>query len=63
MAGLLTERGILYAPDYVINAGGVIALAKHDVDDEELEADVRRIGDTLATIFKRADDENAPQMR
>ncbi|MEX3008738.1 Glu/Leu/Phe/Val dehydrogenase dimerization domain-containing protein [Hoeflea sp. TYP-13] len=56
----LAARGILYAPDYVINAGGVIALARHDVEDEVLEADVRSIGDTLTTIFKRADAENAP---
>lgn len=56
----LAARGILYAPDYVINAGGVIALAKYDVEDEELEADVRQIGETLKTIFKRAETENAP---
>ncbi|MCP4999920.1 MAG: Glu/Leu/Phe/Val dehydrogenase [Hyphomicrobiales bacterium] len=56
----LAARGILYAPDYVINAGGVIALAKHDVKDEVLEADVRQIGETLKTIFERADVENAP---
>ena len=55
---VLAERGILYAPDYVINAGGVIALARHDVEDDELEADVRQIGDTLTEIFERAKAEN-----
>ncbi|WP_246660461.1 Glu/Leu/Phe/Val dehydrogenase dimerization domain-containing protein [Nitratireductor sp. XY-223] len=56
----LAQRGILYAPDYVINAGGVIALARHDVEDDVLEADVRDIGDTLTEIFLRAQAENAP---
>ncbi|MYD73571.1 MAG: Glu/Leu/Phe/Val dehydrogenase [Chloroflexi bacterium] len=27
-AGLLAERGILYAPDYVVNSGGVISVAQ-----------------------------------
>ena len=56
----LAERGILYAPDYVINAGGVIALALHDVEDEVLETTVRNIGETLTTIFRRAEAESAP---
>ena len=55
----LADRGVLYAPDYVINAGGVIALARHDVEDDVLEADVRRIGDTLAEIFERAETDGA----
>ncbi|MEM9106326.1 MAG: Glu/Leu/Phe/Val dehydrogenase dimerization domain-containing protein [Pseudomonadota bacterium] len=50
----LAKHGVLYAPDYVINAGGVIALAKGDVDEALLKADIYHIGDTLAEIFKRS---------
>lgn len=53
----LLERGVLYAPDFVINAGGVICIS-HEGPDFDLEAmrkDVAAIGDTLATIFARSD--------
>jgi leucine dehydrogenase len=56
----LRERGILYAPDFVINAGGVF----HNVGVEALgwdEGDVERalegIGDTLARVFERSEAE------
>ena len=54
----LMERSILYAPDYVINAGGVICLAGDQVSDTALETNVRGIGRTLATIFAQAESEN-----
>ncbi|MEM6463335.1 MAG: Glu/Leu/Phe/Val dehydrogenase dimerization domain-containing protein [Pseudomonadota bacterium] len=57
---LLMSKDILYAPDYVINAGGVIALANEDIDERVLDADVRAIGETLTTIFERAKEQNAP---
>ena len=52
----LAERGILYAPDYAINAGGIIDVAsEHEGYDPRL---VRRrldeIGTTLDAIFRRA---------
>ncbi len=53
----LMERSILYAPDYVINAGGVICLAGDQVSDTALETNVRGIGRTLATIFAQAESE------
>ncbi len=53
----LLDRSILYAPDYVINAGGVMCLAKHDATDAALEADVREIGKTLSAIFAGAEAE------
>lgn len=52
----LHEAGILYAPDYIINAGGLINVAGevlgygHDEARRRAEA----IKDTLATIFNRA---------
>lgn len=57
----LRERGILYAPDYVINAGGALALfglERQGWTREELEAVLARIGETLRTIYLRADDEH-----
>lgn len=56
----LRARGILYAPDYVINAGGVISIA--DVSaaptPNEMYARVGRIDDVLSGIFARAKAEN-----
>ncbi len=52
----LAERGILYAPDYVINAGGVIHIF-HDgpqFDQADAFMHIAKIGDTLGDIFKRA---------
>lgn len=55
----LRKRGILYAPDYVINAGGVISLgdARYQGRSSEMFDRVEHIGHTLTAIFKRADDE------
>ena len=54
----LAAAGILYAPDYVTNAGGVIHLAGYETlgwDDDEMAARLAGIGVTLATIFAEAD--------
>ena len=58
----LAKRGILYAPDYVNNAGGLIDVArfKIDMDIEEARRKLQRIDDTLSEIFQRADKENKP---
>jgi leucine dehydrogenase len=55
----LRERGVLYAPDYVINGGGIIRVAGqiHGWSDADIEARVLRIGKTLDAIFARADSE------
>jgi glutamate dehydrogenase/leucine dehydrogenase len=55
----LHDRGILYAPDYVINAGGVIqliGLEDNGWDEEELELNLTTIGDTLRQLFGAADE-------
>ena len=59
---MLMERGILYAPDYVINGGGIIRVAGqiYDWTDGEIERRVLAIADTLTAIFLRADQERAP---
>jgi len=57
-AALLRERGVLYAPDYVINAGGVIHLAGYETlgwDDAAMAARLAGIGETLAAVFATAD--------
>jgi len=55
---MLRERGILYAPDYVINAGGVIniscELRPGGYDAEAALREVRSIPKTLAEVFARA---------
>ena len=53
-----TTRGILYAPDYVVNAGGVIQLVgleDRHWSESELEAHLAGIGDTLRRIYADAD--------
>lgn len=58
-ADALAERGILYAPDYVINAGGVIdvALERETFDVDAVNERVEGIGATLSEIFARAERE------
>lgn len=54
---LLRERGILYAPDYVINAGGVINVYQELAGYNAVVAKERaaKIYDTLTNVFKEAD--------
>jgi leucine dehydrogenase len=60
--GLLADAGVLYAPDYVVNAGGVINIAEelHGYHRERAYANVRRIGETLTNVFAAADAEGIP---
>ena len=59
---LLTERGILYAPDFVINAGGLMhvvsAYSFHDlkIGDQQIE----NIYQTLLMMFEKAKAEQRP---
>jgi leucine dehydrogenase len=60
----LAARGILYAPDYVINAGGIIEIAHGpdfggSHDEATIHAHLDRIHDTLTEIFRRSEAENA----
>jgi leucine dehydrogenase len=53
----LQERGILYAPDYIVNAGGIIqliGLEDEGWDEPQLEERLAGIGDTLRTLFAEA---------
>ena len=54
----LQHKGILYAPDYVINAGGVIAVGIDAIPGAERASGEQRvlgIHDTLLEIFRQAD--------
>jgi valine dehydrogenase (NAD+) len=58
----LADRGILYAPDYVVNAGGVIQVADelHGFDFERAKTKASKIFDTTLAIFDRARTDGIP---
>ena len=59
----IADAGILYAPDYVINGGGIINVAceyQGDVSDEDVMELVARIGPRLTTIFAEAVETGKP---
>ena len=58
MGAKLAARNILYCPDYVLNAGGIINVAaevRGDYDPDWVEAKVLGIQTTLTEIFARRD--------
>jgi leucine dehydrogenase len=56
VADALRERSIVWAPDFVVNAGGLIAVADelHGFERDRVEAAIEGIGDTLREIYARA---------
>ena len=56
----LMERGILYAPDYVINGGGLITVATEAKNGTMADAieQAEAIGDRLAKMIKSAEEES-----
>lgn len=58
----LADRGILYAPDYVVNSGGVIQVADelHGFSFERAKGKAAHIFDTTKKIFALAADEGVP---
>ena len=60
----LRRRGILYAPDYVVNGGGAMAFGLMEQrvrDPEQLTEQVRSIGRSLKEIFREAErDDSSP---
>jgi leucine dehydrogenase len=65
LADALSARSILYAPDFVINAGGVIGAAFEGIDpgaggddargEEQARVATDRVGDLLTEVFERAE--------
>ena len=59
----LFDRGVLYAPDYVINAAGVISVGLEILGtwtEDGLSQRIDNIDATLTNIFKRADEDKRP---
>jgi len=59
---MLVDRGILYAPDYLVNAGGVIQVAD-EIEGFVFERAKRRAAQIYATtkrVFALADEEGVP---
>ncbi len=58
----LADRGVLYAPDYLVNAGGVIQVAD-EIEGfvfERAKAKAAKIFDTTLEIFARAEADGVP---
>jgi valine dehydrogenase (NAD+) len=59
---MLEDRGILYAPDYLVNAGGIIQVAD-ELDGfrfDRAKARAARIFDTTRQVLELAADEGVP---
>jgi len=59
---VLNSIGILWAPDYVVNAGGLLSLLYEtkQADEEGVVERVRMIGPRLADIWQRSSEEEQP---
>ena len=69
---ILHDKGIIYTPDYVVNAGGIIAVAYayyaqigenpfgHEMNRENMVAKIEKIGDTTREICLRSREEDLP---
>lgn len=56
----LADAGVLYGPDFVANAGGIVNIAvelEGTYDPVEAHRRVEGIGDTMASVLRRADAE------
>ncbi|MEO8276527.1 MAG: Glu/Leu/Phe/Val dehydrogenase dimerization domain-containing protein [Thermoanaerobaculia bacterium] len=61
----LFRRGVLYAPDFVVNAGGLLSVLFEtgELDAVEIVARVQRIGADLAALLDRAEETSLPPFR
>jgi leucine dehydrogenase len=54
----LHARGVLYLPDYLVNAGGIVSVAREylarGADDAAVMAEVARIGERVVELLERA---------
>src|SRR5699024_6720080 len=59
---LLHEKGVIYAPDYVINSGGVINVADEleGYDEKRVLNKVENIYHVLASVFEKSKEDNIP---
>lgn len=58
----LHERGVLYAPDFCLNSGGLVFLEEEMLGHsrERAERRVRRVGDLVAAVISRARSDQIP---
>jgi leucine dehydrogenase len=61
----LHARGVLYAPDYVVNAGGLVSILweRGETDLEGVVARTEAIGETLSQVLERARRDGKPPFR
>jgi leucine dehydrogenase len=61
----LHERGILYGPDYVVNAGGLLSLLYElgEADEDGIRRRVEQIGGRLSALWARARSEGVAPHR
>ena len=59
---MLYKKNILYAPDYVINAGGVINIYNEigDYNKDDVFRQTEKIYDSLMNIFNESVNQNKP---
>lgn len=58
-AGLLADAGIVYAPDFIANAGGIINIAaEFGYSKDDVDRAIARIGDTTAEVVGAAETSN-----
>ncbi len=59
---MLMDKGILFAPDFLINAGGVINCYRevHNLSEEETKAHIENIYQRTLDIFKKSKEEKIP---
>ncbi|MCM3922473.1 valine dehydrogenase [Frankia sp. AiPs1] len=62
IGGRLADAGVLYAPDFVVNAGGLIQVADEieGYSPERARARAARIFDTTTEVLRLAEDEGVP---
>lgn len=62
---LLRDRGCLYAPDYVVNAGGIINVSAEYLGESacQVEGRVKQIAPRLLEILHRAEESGLPSNR
>ena len=60
----LAKNNVVYVPDYVANAGGLISVVSEyynkDIEPDELMTSISKIGDRVTEILKKSSATNTP---
>ena len=61
VAAVLAQHGVLWVPDFVVNAGGIVNIAVEllpgGYDEARADGDVRRIGETVRSLLDESERE------